>query len=265
MNRKGLFGFTVFVLFLSLAGISCGFSDVSNLFATETPTPTQTFTPSPTVTPSPTPTQTQTPTPVPTGIETRQESNGETAFIDYDNNFQLALPSDWFIIPLSAKDITEILNSMAEENPELKASADAFKNLDPDIIRVIAVNKDSKYIVKGFSTNLTITAVKDKFLAGLPVSFVTGFLEEEMGKNGVTIVEVDEPVVTSASGVEIGVMEFIQDAPTSTGGTISAQSHMLVFQTGDTLIMVQLVTPKEFAGELFPIMDDIAESVTLLK
>ena len=249
MKRKGLFGFTVLVLFLSLAVISCGFSNLPNLFATETPTPTQT----------------QTPTPAPTGIETRQESNGTTTFIDHDNNFQLTLPSDWFIIPLSAKDITGILNNMAEENPELQASADAFKDLDPDIIRVIAVNKDSKYIVKGFSSNLTITAIKDKFLTGLPVSFVTGFLEEEMEKGGATIIEMDELVVTSASGVEIGVVEFIQDTPTSTGGTISAQSHMLVFQTSEALIMVQLVTPKEFAGELFPIMDDIAESVTLLK
>ncbi len=265
MKHKGLFGFTVFVLCLSLAGMSCGFSDVSTFFATETPTPTQTFTPSPTPTPSATPTQTQSPTPAPTGVETHEGSGGTTVFIDYDNKFQLTLPSDWFIIPLSAKDITEILNSMAEENPELKASADAFKNLDPDVIRVIAVNKDSKYMVKGFSSNLTITAVKDKFLAGLPVSFVTGFLEEEMEKNGVTIVEMDELVITSASGVEIGVMEFIQDTPTATGGTISAQSHMLVFQTSGALIMVQLVTPKEFAGELFPIMDDIAESITLLK
>lgn len=265
MKRKGLPGFTVFVLALSLAGISCGFSDVANIFATETPTPTQTFTPSPTVTPSATPTQTPSPTPVPTGVETREGSGGATVFIDYDNNFQLTLPTDWFIIPLSAEDITDILNSMAEENPELKESADAFKNLDPDVIRLIALNKDSKYIVKGFSTNLTITAVKDEFLSGLPVAFITGSMEAEMEKNGVKIIEVEELVLTSDSGVEIGVMEFIQDAPTATGGTISVQSRMLVFQTGETLIMVQLVTPKEFAVELFPIMGEIAQSVKLLK
>lgn len=94
MKRKGLFGFTVFVLTLSLAGISCGFSDVANIFATETPTPTQTFTPSPTATPSATPTQTPSPTPPPTGVETREGSGGTTVFIDYDNNFQLTLPSD---------------------------------------------------------------------------------------------------------------------------------------------------------------------------
>lgn len=265
MKRKGLFGFTVFVLTLSLAGISCGFSDVANIFATETPTPTQTFTPSPTATPSATPTQTPSPTPPPTGVETREGSGGTTVFIDYDNNFQLTLPSDWFIIPLSAEDITDVLNSMAEENPDLKKSADAFKNLDPDVIRVIAVNKDSKYLVKGFSANLTITAIKDKFLTGLPVAFVTGSMEAEMKKNGVKIIEVEELVLTSDSGVEIGVMEFIQDAPTATGGTISVQSRMLVFQTGDALIMAQLVTPREFAGELFPIMEEIAQSVQLLK
>ncbi|MCC6499709.1 MAG: hypothetical protein IT313_05515 [Anaerolineales bacterium] len=268
MKDKSKFAAIVsFVSVLALAALSCGVSDVSNLFATATPTATLTFTPSPTFTPSATPTSTPTPTatPQPTGVSTEKQSDGTTLFTDFDNQYQLALPADWFILPLSAEDFSDILNEMSEENPDLRNSAEAFKKLDPDVIRVVAIHKDSKYMENNFGTNLTITALQDKLLSTMPVAFVTGVMESQMEKGGATVIEQEELVLTSASGVEIGVVEFVQDAPTSTGEKIRVQSRLLVFQTGKKLIMVQLTVPQPFAKELFPILDDIAKSITLLQ
>lgn len=266
-RKKGLPAFAALVMVLALSALSCGVSDVSNLFATETPTPTQTFTPSPTFTPSATPTSTLTPTatPKPTGVSTEEQSDGSILFTDYDNQYQLSIPADWFVLPLGADDIAEIMDKVSEENPDLKESAEAFKRLDPDVIRVIALHKDSKYMVNGFGTNLSVTAIKDNLMASMPVTFVTGAMEEQLERGGATIIEQEELFVTSASGVEVGVIEFIQDAPTSTGKTVRVQSRLLVFQSGKTLILVQLAVPQKFAKELFPIMKDVANSITLLK
>jgi len=172
----------LFASVLALTGMSCGVTDISSIFATATFTPTLTFTPSPTSTPSPTPTstptRTPTPTPLPTGATTEKQSDGSTLFIDYDNKYQLALPAGWFVIPLSAEDMADILNEMSASNPDLKGIADTFKQLDPDVIRVVAINENSDYIFNGFSTNLTITAIDNKVMSTMPLDFVTGAIED---------------------------------------------------------------------------------------
>ncbi len=266
-QSKKWIAFTALIMTLALPALACGTSDITNLFATETPTPTQTFTPSPTSTPSPTPTQTQTPspTPVPTGVDIKEQANGSTLFIDYDNHFQVALPGGWFVLPLSSDDINKLMDKMAEQNPDLKDTADAFKRLDPDVIRVIAINEDSKYISQGFSSNITITAIEDKMLSSLPIPFVTGALEGQLEQQGAKIIEQTELTATSKSGVEVGLMEFKQTAPTSTGAKIKAQARVLVFQVNGKLIMIQLTTMEKHAEELFPMMEDIAASIEIIK
>lgn len=268
-QSKKWIAFTALITTLALPALACGTSDISNIFATETPTPTQTFTPSPTFTPSATPTATQTqtpsPTPAPSGVDTKEQTDGTTLFTDYDNHFQIALPSGWFVLPLSSDDIGDIMENMAEENPDLKDSAQAFKQLDPDVIRVIAVPEETKYIQKGFATNLIVMALKDKLLSSMPVAFVTGALESQLETNGATIIHNDEIVLTNANGVEIGIIEFKQTAQTATGAKVVVQSRALVFLVEEAMINIQLAAPQQSAKELMPLLDAIADSIKILK
>src|SRR5688500_10543816 len=137
-QKKNIQRLILFIAVLALAALSCQGGAGLNLFATETPTPTLTFTPSPTYTPSPTPTATATetpsPTPLPTGAITEEQSDGSTLFTDYDNNFQFSIPDAWLVIPLSSDELTEILEGLSEENPQLKEIAATFARLDPDVI-----------------------------------------------------------------------------------------------------------------------------------
>ena len=267
-KSKSLQRLMVFIMILALTSISCG---VANLpfFATETPTPTATFTPSPTTTPTlaptSTPTQIPTATPLPTGVVTEEQADGSTLFIDYDNYYQLDLPRDWFVIPLSSGDIADILITMAEENPELSDTAEAFSQLDPNVIRVIAINNDTKYASSGFSTNLTVTAVEDKLLSSMPLDFVTGAVEESLKQQGAALLSDHNLVTTNANGVEIGTFEFEQTSFTATGSNIQIRSKTIIFQSNGKLIMVQLTTPSGFGDELFPLLDEITASVKLIK
>ena len=203
-QKKSIQTLSLFVAILVLATLACQGGAGLNPFATETPTPTLTFTPSPTTMPSPTATQTATqtssPTPLPSGAITEEQSDGTTLFVDYDNQFQLNLPDAWLVIPLSSDDITDILEKLSEENPEFKGTAEAFAQMDPDLIRVIAVNEDTKYLVNGFSTNLTVTAVEDKVMSSMPLDFVTGVVEESLKQGGATIISNEALAADNAHG-----------------------------------------------------------------
>ena len=46
---------------------------------------------------------------------------------------------------------------------------------------------------------------------------------------------------------------------------MDARSKTIIFKANDKVIMVQLATPQQFADELFPILDDIIDSIKLLE
>jgi len=251
------------ILALTLSSISCGVSGLSSLFATETPTPTSTFTPTPTFTPSPTSTPTNTPTatPLSTGAFTEEQADGSTVFIDYDNGYRLVIPENWLVLPLSSEDIVDILDKVAEKNPDFEEIAKTFSQLDPDVIRLIALNENNKYTNNSFATNLTITAIKDKVMSSMPLDFVTGAVEESLKQQGATVVSEFQPASANANGVEIGSFEFQQETPTAKGGKVKAQSKSLIFQSNGKLIMIQLAMPQQFAEELTPVLDQIIETI----
>jgi hypothetical protein len=263
-HKNGIQTFSLLVAILALATLACQGGAGLGPLATETPTPTLTFTPSPTFTPNPTATETLLPTPLPTGAITEEQSDGSTLFTDYDNNFQFSIPEAWLVIPLSSADLNDILAGLSEENPELKEIAATFAQLDPDVIRVMAMNKDMKYSVDGFSTNLTVTAIEDKLMSAMPMDFVTGAVEESLKQGGATIVPNETLAADNANGVEVGVLEFQKTTPTATGASVQAHSKLLIFNAGAKMIMIQLTAPKQLAGEILPTLDQILDTIRLL-
>jgi hypothetical protein len=262
MNRnKGIQKFSLLIAVLVLTGLSCQGVAGFNPFATATPTPTLTFTPSPTVTPSPIPSPTPSPVPLPTGVTTQEQADGSTLFIDYDNQYQLNLPATWLVIPLSSDDIADILKEVSEKNPAFEDTAKLWAQLDPDVIRVVAVNEDKKYISNGYATNITVTAIEEKLLSSMPLDFVTGAMEESLKQQGATLVPNQELAAKNAHGVEIGSFEYQQTTPTASGATVQVHAKALVFQAGNKLIMIQLAVPKQFAKELSPVVSQIKDSV----
>lgn len=269
MNPKKSTQILLFIIMiLVLAVISCQGVAGFNPFATETPLPTSTFTPSPTSTPSPTPTstptQTPSPTPLPTGAITEEQSDGSTLFIDFDNQFQFSIPKDWLAIPISSDDLAYRLSKLSEINPDLKNVAAAFADLDPDVIRVIAMNSDPKYVSNGFSTNLTVTAIEDKLMSAMPLEFVTGAVEESLKQGGATFIPSEQLAAKNTKGIEIGVLEFQQTAPTAIGTHVPVHSKILLFHSNSKIIMIQLTTLKQFAPEILPVLDHLIETITIL-
>ena len=45
---------------------------------------------------------------------------------------------------------------------------------------------------------------------------------------------------------------------------MQAHSKIFIFNAGAKMIMIQLTVPKQFAGEILPVLDQILDSIRLL-
>lgn len=253
------------IFFLLLSSLACEMtSPIAAIFATDTPTPTITPSQTPTPTITPTPTFTLTPTPLPTGVQFETQDDKSIILVDYDNKFQLTIPKGWIAIPMTMDDLSEVFDRAAEANPELAESLTALQNLDSDVIRMVALNEDPKYIQNGFSSNLTITAFEDKLMSTMPLAFVTGMLEGSLEGNGAKVLTSGANITKSADGIEIGIIESEQSVATASGSKVVAYSKYLIFQAGGKVIMLQLATPTQFSEELGTILDEIAKTIKVL-
>jgi len=253
------------LLLLAMAGISLLSCNLTNtFFATPTPTTTNT----PTITPSPIPTNTATPTttptPVPTGVTTENQADSSILFIDYDNKYRLSLPSDWTVVSFNLESISDNFAIFADENPDFAEAVKAFEMLDEDMVRAIALNNDPKFVRDGFATNLTIVAIEEPILTSMPIAFIVSALEDGLVQGGAKILT-DANVTKNIEDIEIGIIEVENVVPTASGKNVSESSRILVFLSENKFIMVQLATQNQFRDELFPTMDYIKDSISLLE
>lgn len=250
---------TVIAMLFTLTSISCGVSSLPFL-ATETPTPTATFTPSPTPIPSSTPTLAPTATPLPTGFQSEEQADGSILFTDYDNLYRLVLPAEWVIIPFNQDELGVLVDELSKDNPKFEEAAAAFKNLDPDVFRLVALSQNQKYFDAGAVPNINITAIDDDVLAAMPLSFVTGALEESFKQNGMTVVSEGVNTIDNPNGIEIEFLDIEQE----TNGMMIAQ-RLIVFQSNGRIIMITFTAPNDFKAEVFAFGDVIGASIEPIK
>jgi hypothetical protein len=260
-KNKGFRVLVVLGVLLALTSISCGVSSLP-FMATETPTPTTTFTPSPTSTPSSTPTPTLTPTttPLPTGVQTEEQADGSTRFNDFDNLYRLILPAEWVVIPFDQDELGMLVDELSKDNPKFEDAAAAFKNLDPDVFRLVALNQNKKYFESGAVPNLNITAIENDVMSAMPLSFVTGALEESFKQNGTKVVSAGVNTIDNSNGVEIEYLDIEQEA-----NGIEIAQRLLIFQSNGKLILVTLTAPIDFRANVFASGDVIGASIEFLK
>jgi hypothetical protein len=256
-------------LMLALSALACQAGGIGNLFATPTPTPTNTptVTPTPTITPSPTPTitpsPTLTPTPMPTGISVEEQPDGSTLFIDYDNKYRLVLGPDWAVIPTSKELLLRAMDRLARDNPNLAEAAEALKDVDPEVIRLIALNKDPKLFIQGSATNINITVIGEPILATMPLAFVTGALEESLKQNGATVLTEGINEVENSNGVEVMYIDIEQSI--NAGGVKTLAQRLLVFQANEKLIVVTITALKQSSAAAFEDVMTIGGTIQHIK
>jgi hypothetical protein len=254
----------VFAGILALAALSCsGAANVANLFATDTPTPTSTFTPSPTLTPSPTSTATFTPSPSPTpkpaGVKAEEQADGSTFITDYDNHYLYILPANWKVPFISQKDLQEAVQADANSDPELADFVDQFKDLDPDIFRLAALNVDRKYLDSaGAPTLLTANAYEDPIASTMPMAFVTAMIEDNILKDARNT---SWEVTNSGNGVEVGIVTGENTFNFSNGVNVNVEQIVIAFQANQKIIIIEIAAPQGYGDEILASFDGMIDSI----
>jgi hypothetical protein len=266
-QHKAYQRFQIFAGILALAVLSCsGLSDVSNLLATETPTPTSTFTPSPTLTPSPTSTPTLTPspspTPMPAGIQAEEQADGTTLITDYDNHYQYILPENWKVAFTSQKDLKDAVQAQADTNSDFAGMEEQFKELDPDIFRLAALNVDRKYLKLGSPTLLTANAYEDAVASSMPMAFVTAMIEDNILKDAQST---DWEVVTNGNGVEVGIVTGKSTFSFPNGVNIKVEQIVIAFQANERLIVIEIAVPQGYGDEIRTSFNGMIDSIKVDK
>jgi hypothetical protein len=268
-NQKRLLSALIFFVLLA-ATPACNASTITNLFATETPTSTSspTVTSTPTITPSPTPTitptPTQTPTPAPTGVDAEKQADGSTLLIDYDNKYQLILPQDWIVVPITKQAISSAADAMAKENPELANMLEVIKDANPDLMRGVALYANKDYMYKGYPTYVNISVIDEPSLTAMPLAFVSAVLEDNLQQMGAKILTQGVNEIDNPNSVEVEYIDMEQNF-TMQGIKQTINSRLVLFQANKKLIIVQLLTPQKFRKDMLPVANEIGASIELTK
>jgi hypothetical protein len=247
----------------SLITPSC--SAVSGIFASPTPTatatPIPTSTPTSTPTPLPTATPTMTPTAEPAGVVAQKQADGTTLVVDYDNQFVVSLASDWAVVPIGGADIGAALDELAKTNPDFAESAQVFSQMDPSTVRVVALNGDRRYYFQGVTPVVFIMVFSDKLMTSLPLSLLASSTADGMKQQGATIL--DQASGQNANAIDYETIEYLQSAPTASGGKVTLQATMLLFKAEGAVVAVVVEAPKQFAPDFAAESKKIADSVDL--
>jgi len=122
-----------------------------------------------------------------------------------------------------------------------------------------ALNSDQAYIYNGYATNITVAAIKDNVMSIMPLSFVTGALEQTFINNGARVLTEGVNPIENNNGVEI---EYLDVEQVVVG--VKVAQRIVVFQSNETLIMITITVPQQFKDEILPVSEPVGKSIKLL-
>lgn len=249
---------SVFIVILALAVLACQGVTGFNLFVTATPTATLTSTPTQTFTPTPSPTVTATATPHPTGMLTQEQPDGTLLIGDHDNAYQFLLPANWAIAFSSQEDLKQAIQAMSEKDPEFARMAEQFKDVDPQLFRLAAVNINRNYRNADLPTLLTVNVYTDPVAGTMPMAFVTAMIEDNI-LAGATSTSWD--IRNNSNQVEVGIVRGTRTISISNGVHGTFEELVIAFQANKKLIAIEIATPPKFAEQIFAPFDDLIDSI----
>ena len=175
------------------------------------------------------------------------------------------MPEKWVTFPLSNKDFATLMEKFAEENPDFAEAAEAMKDLDPSVIRIVALYANPDYIVNGSVPDMVDMAFSDKSLTTMPLDFITAMMEDSLKEQEFNVFPTTSYSESNPNGVETSIIDAERTITNPYGTTVTFHCRYIFFQTDRRLISIQLVTPKKFATDMMAVADGIRASIKFLE
>jgi len=196
---------------------------------------------------------------VPTGVKIEKQSDGTTLFVDYDNKYQIVLPSDWAAVSFTEEEFDQAAGQIIASDPNFQQMAEGLKNVDSDAYRLAAFNINRSYMNGTFPSLLTINAFSDSMAGTMPMAFVTAMIEDTVLKDATSTTW---EVVDNANKVEIGIVKGTRKITFPNGLSTAVQELVISFQANKKLIVVEIATPGKFGDQ---ILSPVEESIDFIK
>ncbi len=230
----------LFLAVLTLASLACQ-GGVPSLFATATPTYTITPSPVPTSTPQPTATAGTTDT---TNISLETQSDGSVLFTDIQAGYSILIPSTWAGIPANADDISPYVEQAAENNPQFSEALNMLQNMDPNILRIIALDTTTEHYENGYAPNFSVLTMEDPISARMT-------LENIVKLTGSSITSQYQDAKLLNSGIETiddtfsyGYNEFSLSINAADGVPIQIFQKQVYFSIEEYIVIITLSAPR---------------------
>ena len=238
-------------LVTAAATILASCAGLGTVFATPTPTPTLTPTSMPISTATPPAAVPPTATATATAVLTSEDL---TSYGAEPLGFKYALRTHWYPAVVTV-DNADTLSLLILGYPG---------GIDPNSVDMLIATDDLAISAEGYAPHFTVGHRRDAAAVSLPLDLFLATEPVTLESIGGTVVTDRTEVRTNAHGVELGTIEWLI---TVNGASSPLELHCdsLYFKPADTLVIITLAAPRQFARNLVPVFTDFVDSIELVQ
>ncbi|CAG0996446.1 hypothetical protein ANAEL_02623 [Anaerolineales bacterium] len=262
MQKRHAFRFELLLIVLTYVLLACQAGTlVPSFFATATPT--FTITPSPTATATSTPTQAFTPTIVP-DMSLETQVDGSSLFIDNKAGFSVLIPSTWVAIPANVDDFTPYVKGISENNPQLEKAFSMLQKVDPNILKIMAMDTNMEHYVGSFIPNMTVATMKDPIGSKLPLKNVVQIMGDTIKSQFPGAKLLDSGIEQVNSDFSYGYNEWNTSINTQDDTAVKIFQKQVFFPIQDYFVIMTLSAPASKYDDVLAEFETIMETIQFL-
>jgi hypothetical protein len=246
------------------------------LAQTEQSVPSPTSTPRPVSTETPTAIATFTSTSEPTESPTSEASpsqskltkqaDGSTLFADELAYYEVKLPAGWLTVRINEPEYLDSFSLEESANAHIQQSLLSVQMEDPNVFRLLAVDIQPSHIKNEFITDMRFVLDEEMDISLNSDEELQALAAEISASAAVFRFEVTSvKIVTSASGVDFGVIEAKSTFTNTTGADVTIYQKQVFFNVPVGTQSITLTTVADLKDTLLPAFDAMLETIKIVE
>ena len=190
--------------------------------------------------------------------------DGTTTFIDLRGKYQLTGPAQWLTMRINAPEFDTVSLKPEASNPAIQRSLNVIKNQDPNIFRLFLLDGNVEHIDGGFVTNINILwdqSLETPSLNQEEIKALANDLAQSL--NGAEILATETRA--TKNGTPYGLISTRMPALTQDGVNVTVMQHLIFFDIPVGTLNITLSTTNTWLDAVTPSLDEMIESVIILK
>ena len=187
-------------------------------------------------------------------------ADGSTQFADQRTGIQLVIPPGWLTLRVNEEEYYRVLESEWVNDPAVMKSLGYIQNLDPQAVRLTALDVRPGHILNGAITNISLV-----FLQSDTRTLNEWAEDQTQPEDQVKFKLLSSGFGQTAGGIETFVLEEQWEAISAGTDEMFLEYHKRVwFKVPTGTIHIDLNTPLDFETVVSPGFDGLVDNIVLL-